>query len=420
MKRFTVILIAVCLLVGCSSSPIQPSATPTSTFTATPTTIPTRTLTPTLTPIPSATPIPELPQTVQIEFDKVIPENIVDLVKNTVDQAYWYYVNMGCSPDFHRVQIVGHESALTIGTDAVLIGWDDLTTISPNMDVRISHEMAHIMCQIAIKKDPDGTGLELMWLLEGTANYFADEERLISTGKLSGIEGTVINHEIGMGEWVTSSNLCGFSFHSVEKDTGTLGKDFPDYPGVGEVAAILLATTSPDGKQALINYYKFLVDNPGDVAFQKAFGRTKDNFYQQFKDECNQGFPTIAKHSQALTLAPRPVPTLAKGYVRVQGNMVLSDVIQNYSDYYIVFCRIDDDNEQCLFGVPINVDGTFITSLIPGKYRMSINPSDGSEAIGWYSKDGLVKDGSCASTIRVYVNQEINITIDLHPISCPT
>jgi hypothetical protein len=413
MKRFALLFLALFLLTGCGNTAIQPTEiTPIpSTKTATP--IQTSILTPTLTSLPTVTFTPSLPEAIEFEFDEAIPENFVAVVKTTVNQAYWYYVNLGCSPEFHKVVVESRETAGNFGLDGINIGWDDLKTISLNMDVRISHEMAHVMCEIQFTKDVD-TGGELEWLFEGTANYFADEERLVNTGKLAGVPGTIIDHQVGMSEWLISSNFCNYPFKSVEKDipplgTGALSIKFPDFAGVGEVAAMLLAKTNPNGRDALLDYYKNFANDSSDTAFQKAFGLTKDDFYQQFQNECEHGFPTFYRD------IPTPIPP--EGTVRIQGKVTAEDGSNISSRYFVVPCRlIVDPNfiniENCASGSRIDPDGNFTIDLPLGHYYISVNSTDGGEALGWYSIDGLVNEPTCATVIKTDKDQSISIVIN--------
>jgi hypothetical protein len=430
ISRTIMIASMVIFLAACNS--ITPSPIPASSPAAIPTKIflPTETSTPTLPPTITAT--PGLPATVNIQIDEKIPANIADLAKNTVRQAYLVYIDLGCSPDFYHARFVGYESA-GADVDGIVIGWNDLTQITSNMDVRISHEMVHAMCQLAVTGDPN-TGAELEWLLEGMANYFSDNERLIDVGGVSGVPGNLLDHQRGMAEWVRNSKYCTYPFKAIEKDippfgTGAWARPYPDAGGVGAVAAALLANTSPGGAMSLLNYYRHLKTEDIDTAFENAFGRTRDEFYQQFADECARGFPTLNVLAEPfdLILAQRPplptrtpfaTPTLEAGYVPIQGNIVLSSQGGVFSDYVISFC--DVVTSECLPGFQVQGDGTFSGGIKPGKYKVRVNSINGGDSLGIYTKQGLVNDWKCAEVVWVYRNQELALTIDLTPTACPT
>lgn len=411
MKKLLPIIGMILVLTSCVPATQEPAIS--TAVPSTQTLIPSPTFPASSTPTLTITPTPSLPETIDFEFDESIPENIVDLVKTTVNQAYWYYVDLGCSPEFHHVKVVASEKALTTGTDGIQVGWDNLKYISPNMDVRISHEMSHVMCQLGIKKDPDA-GHEMMWLLEGMANYFTALERFENTGMLGGVEGNAAHYEIATAVWVNDSHFCSYRFRSVEKDiqpydTGALSRRYPDYTRVGEAAAILLSKINSNGMAAFVSYYKYLVNDPSEIAFEKAFGLTKEGFYQQFQSECENGFPTFYKD------IPTPMPPA--GTVRLQGNIIAKDGNPVSVHYFLVPCKLKVnlnfvDMEKCIPGTQLNPFGTFVLDLPPGYYSLSINSTDSGEAIGWYSIDGLVDEPTCAIILKLDKPQSISITID--------
>ena len=410
-KTIIAIMLLTSLLSSCAPATVEPTATstPLPAFTLTSTI----TLTPTLTLTPTITPTPGLPNTVNITIDEKIPENIASLAKTTVNQAYWFYKNMGCSPDFRHATFVSYESALTVGYEGILVGWDDLSSISSNMNVRISHEMFHVMCQLAVQEDAE-TGRDMLWLLEGNANYVVAMERLEHTGALSGVTQTIPGHRIGMAQWV-SQEYCAISLKTLEQ--GDERKVSPDFGAIDEVAASLLAAISPDGISSFLHYYELRPELSREDAFEQAFGITIEDFYILYDEECSIGFPTIiASNPIQADLTPWPTPSLAAGEVRVRGNVVLNDTTTGYDDFIIVFCK--DNVVDCLPGVAINSEGEFGMGLIPGKYRVSVNATNDWESIGWYTKNGLVPNIGCAQVIRIYLNQETILTIDLHPASC--
>jgi hypothetical protein len=423
MKNFSLFSLIILLFSSCApaaSTPIAPT-TQSTTIIPTSTLEPTSTPSPTLTLTPTITSTPLLPGTIEFLIDKAIPEKFIDVVKTTVNQAYWYYVGLGCSPEFHKVVVKSKELAGNFGLDGINVGWDDLKNISTNMDVRISHEMAHVMCEIQFTKDVN-TGEELLWLFEGTANYFSDTERLTNTGLLSGQKGDPVGHASDMGQWVIQNNFCNYPFSSVEKDieplgTGALGVKFPDYPGVGGVAAALLAKTSPDGILALINYYKYLLDDSSDIAFQKAFSKTKSEFYHQFQEECSRGFPSLPV-ANTLPAAEVPLTEMPTQEISIlaTGVIALKDTTQKFSDFEVVFCNIQSD--KCLSAIPVLPDGTFSIQLPVGKYRIRINSRNGAQLLGWYTRQGLVVDPTCAQAITVDIKHETILTINLQSQSC--
>lgn len=410
-KTIIAIMLLTSLLSSCAPATVEPAmtSTPLPTYTLTPTI----TLTPTLTLAPIITLTPGLPDKIKFEIDDRVPEIIVETVRTTVNQAYWYYVDLGCSPDFRRVIVTREENAFTLDIDGIKVGWDNLDEDLSKISTRVSHEMFHVMCQLAIQGD-DETGMDMLWLLEGNANYVVAMERITHTGMLTGVNQTVTGHHVGMAEWI-SNELCQVSLKDLEQ--GDERKVSQHFGAVDEVAASLLTSISPDGISSFLHYYEFRPELSNEEAFEKAFGITIEDFYILYDDECRSGFPTIiASNPIQSDLTPLPTPSLAAGEARVRGNVILNDTTMAYDDFIIVFCR--DNVLECLPGVAINSEGEFSTGLPPGKYRISINATSDGESIGWYTKNGLVPSISCAQVVRIYLNQDAVFTIDLHTASC--
>jgi hypothetical protein len=156
----------------------------------------------------------------------------------------------------------------------------------------ISHEIAHTMCQMAFTKSKPGQfgSIDLRWLTEALANYFSTWERITNTGSDFGYE-TIAEWETSLA-YNGSSKYCGFSLALLERsDSDKIYQD--QYYSAGHTATVFLTKTTPGGITALLNYYKFLNKDSASKAFQEAFGRTKEEFYKQYRDECINGFPTI-------------------------------------------------------------------------------------------------------------------------------
>jgi hypothetical protein len=325
-----------------------------------------------------------------------------------VNQAYWFYVSIGCSPNGFRARFYDGEGGYA-DTDTKGV-WIEAGIASIGLDPEkitggISHELAHAMCQIAFTKPKSGQfgALDMRWLTEALANYFSTWERITNTGSDFGYK-TIAEWETSMA-YNGSSKYCGFSIALLEASNAD--KKYKDqYFSAGHTATVLLAKTTPDGIAALLNYYKFLNKEFAAKAFQDAFGRTKEEFYKQYQTECEQGFPT-------LTLLPP-----SEGTVRLKGNLVFAEGDQAFAKYMITFCNIK--NIQCGPSTTFQKDGTFLIDLEAGAYyKASINPAEGGEPIGWYNSKGLVKDNTCAGLIITNENRTITITIDLqHIIPC--
>jgi len=297
MKSFDLILIASLLLVSCGNVSIQP--TPTSTLTSTPTQtpspIPTFTSEPTSTPLPTVTSTPSLPNTIEFKFDKSVPEDIQNEIKVMVNQAYWYYIGLGCSPLGFKISFYNGEGGYTdyINNEVrIKSGIASIKTDSTKTTDSISHEIVHAMCQIAFTQRGNMGSIDLRWLTEAVANNFYAKERITNTGSHFGVT-TPDGWDHATAEGLRD-NFCEVSPSILERSNAD--KLYPnDYSTVSEVATTLLVKTTPNGINAIFDYYKLLNKESAVKAFQEAFGRTKEDFYKQYQDECAKGFPSVTK-----------------------------------------------------------------------------------------------------------------------------
>ena len=109
------------------------------------------------------------------------------------------------------------------------------------------------------------------------------------------------------------------------------------------------------------------------------------------------------------------MPTLEIS-IPATGVLVLKDNTQKFSDFEVTFCSIQSD--QCLSAIPVLPNGTFYIQLVVGKYRIRINSRIGAQIVGWYTKQGLVVDPTCAQVIIVDIKHETILTINLQLQSC--
>ncbi|MCE9644612.1 MAG: hypothetical protein K8S20_01330 [Chloroflexi bacterium] len=170
------------------------------------------------------------------------------------------------------------------------------------------------------------------------------------------------------------------------------------------LATIKLVSLAPSGELSLRNVCENISSGKSvDQSFKEAFGISKNDFYKLF----------TGYQETYVTPTPTPIPA---GMIAIHGMVTLANSNQKYSDYILSFCN--SKIAECLPGVPISNQGTFLTYLDPGIYRISVNHSKDGEGIGWYAKNGLVPDGTCSDSILVD-DKEINFTVDLRPSSCP-
>jgi hypothetical protein len=150
------------------------------------------------------------------------------------------------------------------------------------------------MCQIAFTKKANMGAIDLRWLTEGVANYFSAMEQIKNTGMNSGVRfSNITQHDRGMAQFV-SNNFCAIPLDKLEP--ANAHEIYSDsFSAVGDVATRLLVKTTPVGIQAIIKYYTLLATVRKDEAFEQAFGRPKEMFYEQYKDECIKNFPTLTK-----------------------------------------------------------------------------------------------------------------------------
>lgn len=265
----------------------------TSTSTAKPTVTATFTPRPTSTPLPTLTATPALPSSIQFIF----PDNITDEDKNelqvVVNQAYWFYVNLGCSSDgftadFHK---------LNVGDASVgyfMLDISDWNTNQSQVEAAISHEIVHVVCQVAFTKYSAMGAIDLRWLTEGMPNYFSTIERIQNTGMNSGVRFSNVQQQTN-GMVGNVSSYCDVPLSRLEPANA---QDlYPSYKvyAIADIATRLLIKTTPDGFGASIKYYKLLRTDGKYKAFEEAFGRKTTDFYEQYQDECIKGFPTLLK-----------------------------------------------------------------------------------------------------------------------------
>jgi len=172
------------------------------------------------------------------------------------------------------------------------------------------------------------------------------------------------------------------------------------------IAVIKLVSLAPTGELSLRTLCENIaLGKSVDQSFTEAFGISKKEFYRQFVDyQKSYNTPT-----------PTAIPA---GMVAIKGKVVLANPSQKYSDYIVSFCN--SKIVQCLPGNLISNDGSFDTYLDPGDYKISVNPLNGGDTIGWYIKSGLVPDPSCAEFFQVGNEQEIKLVVDFQPTPCPT
>jgi len=242
--------------------------------------------------------------------------------------------------------------------------------------------------------------IDLRWLTEGVANYFSTMEQIENTGMNSGVKFNAVSEQSrGMAEWV-SENFCQIQISKLEP--ANAHEIYPDgFGAIADVATRLLVKTTPDGINAVTNYYTLLSTTPKSDAFYQAFGKTKEEFYQQYQDECDQGFPTLIEHPE--------------GTVGIKGNLIFTDGNQAFTNYMITFCKFQ--TSECGPSAVIHEDGAFVVYLELGTYyQASLNPITEGEPIGWYNSKGLVKDSSCGGLIQVKEGWQITIMVDLKNI----
>lgn len=296
MKSFILLVIAAFLLISCASAPIPPTATssplpPTGTSTLTPTSTPK----PTSTPRPTVTVTPSLPETIELTFDPFITEETQRKIRIAVDEAYWYYVKLGCSPDGLRAKFYIGDSGGAAGYKRGVFfeaGLSKPDKLSSQETSAISHEMVHAMCQLQFTKIDAMGAVDLRWLTEGVANYFSTMEQIQNTGMNSGSPFS----NIKLQDRVMAENVHAYCDVPISKLEPANAQDL--YPpskvyAIADVATRLLVKTTPDGISAVIKYYTLLPTDRKYKAFEDAFGRTTDEFYQEYQEECLKGFPSV-------------------------------------------------------------------------------------------------------------------------------
>jgi hypothetical protein len=71
---------------------------------------------------------------------------------------------------------------------------------------------------------------------------------------------------------------------------------------------------------------------------------------------------------------------------------------QDLANYSVAACPVNGGGCQ---GFPLARNNTFRLILTAGSYYLSVNPPDGSPAVGWYSEEGLDVDGQNSTAIMV-------------------
>jgi hypothetical protein len=230
------------------------------------------------------------------------------------------------------------------------------------------------------------------WLLEGSAQVIAYYSQ--------GVDLTTDDIY-----WEKNRDSIPFSAH--------LGAEGDAFWDIAPFAVSYLASISPEKIRSITNYFSY---NPTattwESAFERAFGLTFEEFNNQF--EAIRKIPNTP-----IFPTPSTIPTTAPtGIAGIRGKVILVDSSYKFNNYVVSFCNIK--NTQCLPGIFISDDGSFIAHLDPGDYKMSVNPLSGRDALGWYTENGLVQDAGCAQLISVNSDPLTNLTIDFHPITCPT
>jgi hypothetical protein len=287
-------MILVLLCSGCAPAIVPP--VPTASRMASPTFPPTMTPEPTSTSQPTATAIPDLPDTIDITFDTAISPILQEKIKSQINEAYWFYVGMGCSPDgFHAhfskgtsgyVDYIDSSASIEIGVSGV---GTDLTMSEYGA---ISNELVNAMCELAFAKPQPGQfgSMDLNWLGEPVAINLSAMERIADNGIDWGFR-NYSDREISDLKEV-AEKYCGISPAMLEAHDAFQTHADVYFP-VSQAAVHFLVETSPGGYEAIWNYYKNLHQESSAKAFLDAFGRTKEDFYQQYQEECGKGFPTI-------------------------------------------------------------------------------------------------------------------------------
>jgi hypothetical protein len=192
MEKKSFIFLIALLLSSCSPAMVLPISTTTSIATSTTTSTETSTLTPTHTPNPTltlqptVTETPTLPDTIKLTFDKSISQEIQKKIRSHVNEAYWYFISLGCSPEGFKAKFYigkgGYSDFVNGGVymeDGVSGKGTDLSTTEYGS---MSHEIAHVMCQTAFTRRANMGNFDLRWLTEAVAINLSTMERIQNTG----------------------------------------------------------------------------------------------------------------------------------------------------------------------------------------------------------------------------------------------
>jgi len=423
MKRLSLFLLTALLLSSCATvTPAigsVPKATTTLTVTPTLTSQPTITLTPTITPTP-------FPLTYIYQDD--VPASARTLQEQSANKAYAYfskYAELGAITiySFSDLELFLDEifpafksdipplskSAFrsfwpatggTVAQNIVVVNtsfyaWQNDEAICYKSS-NVAHEMFHIVQSILMEHALFRPELDYgpEWLKEGSA-------QVMGLHIADGLNGCSYERD-GIDLWSMDS-VGGVLLQNVE------GGDFstkPKFWSVAPLAVDYLIQISPAGEKSMIDYYSEVgAGTRWPQAFLKAFGISKEDFYKKF-----------AEHQKTYST---PTPTaIPAGMVAIKGKVVLVSASQKPGDFIVSFCN--SKIVQCLPGHILSDDGSFVAYLDPGDYKISVNPLNGGDALGWYTEKGLVPDPSCAEFLQIVNEKEINLVIDFHSASCPT
>ncbi|MCE9647341.1 MAG: hypothetical protein K8S20_15195 [Chloroflexi bacterium] len=283
------------LLTSCQSA-INTSGLPSATAlsSATAGVAATATFRPTSTPLPSPTSTPSLPITIELTFDTSIPEGARNQTAVTIDRAYWFYTALGCSPDGFKVNGRDNDIGGEASVGFAWIGIRNMESEPSVVETGISHEVAHVMCQLAFTGKNNMGAIDLRWLTEGVPNYFSAMEQITNTGMNSGVKlSSIGEHDRGMARWV-SQNFCQIPLAKLEPANAHIVYS-QGFGAIADVATRLLVKSNPDGVAAIIHYYTLLATTRKEDAFQQAFGISTVDFYQKYQTECINGFPTVTR-----------------------------------------------------------------------------------------------------------------------------
>lgn len=211
-----------------------------------------------------------------------------------MDQAYWFYTGLGCSPEGFRVEGRDNDTGGEAFVGYAWFGIRNIETETSVVNTGISHELAHVMCQLAFTRKNKMGAIDFRWLTEGVPNYFSAMEQITNTGMNSGVKlSSIGDHDRGMADWV-AQNFCQIALEKLEPANAHIV--YPEgFGAIADVATRLLVKSTPDGIAAIFHYYTLLATTGKEDAFQQAFGLSTVDFYQKYQTECVDGFPTVTR-----------------------------------------------------------------------------------------------------------------------------